>query len=524
MFKKSWLLFFLIGVFKINAQYTDIINSNRPGLSESPFSVGLNVLQIEGGFRSNFFKDQKINNSFKNRRFEQRFRFGLITEKLEFSATTFQDFNSVTNYKYDDIGYFGYGLSLGSKFLIYKHNVDDTYEDKLAKMRSWKKRHAFDWNRMIPSVAVSVSGNFDISPAESPINNAYNPYTTHALSSFQIALLLQHELNENWTVNSNAIYERTFFAENRFLGIMSSNYVVNKRWAVFAEGRLQIKPSIQAEAEIGTAYLFNTNLQIDGSVYTGFTEFGTTIGFATGFTWRIDNHVDKYVTLQRNEKGELVPPKFEEKPNFFKRSSKGIGKGFSSAGKSVGLFFKNIGQNTGHGLKVAGIATGNFFRNLFKKKENRTYKEYPKRNKKTLEQPEKGRKYRKEYLKHHGLLLEKEKDSAKTKKENFFTKLFKKKEKDSISEKDIELTKKEDNLKSDTDQIEKSPILDKKETSDTATITKEEETSEESNSETEDSEKPKKKESFFSKLFKRKKKKNPEEEETIESVPLETEE
>ena len=31
------------------AQYTDVINSNRPGASQSAFSVGTNVLQFEIG-------------------------------------------------------------------------------------------------------------------------------------------------------------------------------------------------------------------------------------------------------------------------------------------------------------------------------------------------------------------------------------------------------------------------------------------------------------------------------------------
>ena len=34
---------------KISAQYTEIINSNRPGDSQSAFSVGSNVIQIETG-------------------------------------------------------------------------------------------------------------------------------------------------------------------------------------------------------------------------------------------------------------------------------------------------------------------------------------------------------------------------------------------------------------------------------------------------------------------------------------------
>lgn len=515
MIKKSWLLLLLLCVLKMNAQYTDIVNSNRPGLSESPFSVGLKVLQIESGFRSSFFKDRKINNSLKNRRFDQQFRFGLITENLEFSVSTFQDLNSVNNNSYDNIGYFGYGISLGAKYLIYKHNIEDTYEDKLAKMRSWNRRYEFDWNRLIPSVGISVSGSFDVSPPEYPVLNTYNPYDISTLSSFKIALLLQNDLNNFWAVNTNIIYERTFYKENRIAGIISSNYVVNKRWAVFAEGRGQLKPYFQMEGEVGAAYLFNTNLQIDGSIHSGFTSQGTLLGFSTGFTWRIDNHVDKYLTLERNEKGELVPP--VKGPNFFQKSGKGIGKSLGAASKSVGGFFSEFGQNTKHAFNVATIATGNFFRNIFKKKENRTYKELPKRKKKELEKPTKGKKLKKEYLKHHGALFE-ETDSTQTKKKNFFLRLFQKKQKDSIIDNEIiEEVPIQDSIKTNTDNTEVSDAPEKEDqielTTDTDTELKEE------------AQKPKKKKkSFFSRLFNKKKKEATITEDSGEQTPVNTEE
>ena len=42
----SALLLVSFGLF---AQYTDVINSNRPGVSRSAFSVGTNVIQLEAG-------------------------------------------------------------------------------------------------------------------------------------------------------------------------------------------------------------------------------------------------------------------------------------------------------------------------------------------------------------------------------------------------------------------------------------------------------------------------------------------
>ena len=48
--KKYLKFLFLLCVMNSYSQYTDIINSNRPGQSKSAFAVGQNVAQLESGF------------------------------------------------------------------------------------------------------------------------------------------------------------------------------------------------------------------------------------------------------------------------------------------------------------------------------------------------------------------------------------------------------------------------------------------------------------------------------------------
>ena len=48
--KKYSKFLFLLCVINSYSQYTDIINSNRPGQSKSAFAVGQNVAQLESGF------------------------------------------------------------------------------------------------------------------------------------------------------------------------------------------------------------------------------------------------------------------------------------------------------------------------------------------------------------------------------------------------------------------------------------------------------------------------------------------
>ncbi|MBF11158.1 MAG: hypothetical protein CMC63_02910, partial [Flavobacteriaceae bacterium] len=63
MILKKLFLFFLVISFGINAQYTDQINSNRPGASIGAFSVGKNVIQSELGFSFRHYTHNGYNNS-----------------------------------------------------------------------------------------------------------------------------------------------------------------------------------------------------------------------------------------------------------------------------------------------------------------------------------------------------------------------------------------------------------------------------------------------------------------------------
>ncbi len=85
MKRVSLLFLFIFSSQIINAQYTEIINSKRPGLSESPYSIGTNVFQFETGF---FYRSSN-NKSFLSRPKiiggELFFRYGRFSEKLEFN-------------------------------------------------------------------------------------------------------------------------------------------------------------------------------------------------------------------------------------------------------------------------------------------------------------------------------------------------------------------------------------------------------------------------------------------------------
>ena len=77
-----FLIIFTIA--SIYSQYTEVINSNRPGSSQGAFSVGKNVLQFELGGSLTDLSHKNLNFSYiKEFELKYTIRYGLLMEKLE---------------------------------------------------------------------------------------------------------------------------------------------------------------------------------------------------------------------------------------------------------------------------------------------------------------------------------------------------------------------------------------------------------------------------------------------------------
>ena len=76
--------FFFFTAFWATAQYTETINSNRPGTSHGAFAIGWNVLQAETGVSSYSMEHKNLNNSkVDGLNFNYLIRYGLLNDKLE---------------------------------------------------------------------------------------------------------------------------------------------------------------------------------------------------------------------------------------------------------------------------------------------------------------------------------------------------------------------------------------------------------------------------------------------------------
>jgi hypothetical protein len=308
LFTKSFLAFLFLINNTLQAQYTDVINSNKPGFSESPYSVGTGIYQFETGF---FMKDTRIENSSyrpKSLGVDLLFRTSFFLEKLELNTQlTYQkDKDAFNNISTSGLSNF----TIGAKYLVFQPK----YTDKTKEVRSWKRRKAFDFKRLIPSVAIYIGMNTDL---------VSDIYKTESITP-KAGILLQHNLTNQFNVISNVYYDKigTDFSEISYIITATHNF--RSRWSGFLEHQATfIENQNNINFAAGVAYLFSKDFQINTSAR--YLMEGNASGFYAGLgaSYRINKHKDSYKELDENGKEIKETPitryNDEQKGGFFSR-------------------------------------------------------------------------------------------------------------------------------------------------------------------------------------------------------------
>ncbi len=299
----NFFIFYVLFTSIGNAQYTNVINANKPGNTETPFAVGTNIFQFEnatsyGSFKQNGIKTKSIKNDFD-------FRYGVWKEKLEVSLTHKFRSSNLSPGSQNRTG--TEVLALGAKYLVFNYIQKETPELK----RSWKKRHAFKTNGLIPSVAVSAHFN-------TPLNNSS---FGNSGSSFSTAVITQNHISKELRVNNQ--FEYNFIGSDlpEFIYSLSGSYVLFRRFNPYTEFRFHNLTPKNSDSfnyysfGAGVPFLVNRDL----SVATHFNyNFGKDIsGFEFGInaSYRIDKHKDKWInTKSKKDESdeEELEPKSEE--------------------------------------------------------------------------------------------------------------------------------------------------------------------------------------------------------------------
>ena len=307
-----FIMSFFTGSVMVFAQYTDVINSNKPGFSESPYSVGRGVYQFESNI---FLRNTAINPTFSKPQslgIDLLFRTSFFLDKLELNAQLTYQKDKIAFKNIFTSHYFTSGLSrmtIGGKYLVYQQ----TYKDMSKEIRSWKRKNAFDITRLIPSVAVYLGMNTDF------VNDIHK---TGSITP-KVGILLQNNLSRNFNVITNFYYDNIGedFAQYSYIVTLTQSF--SNRWSAFFENQMVFqKYQNNINLGAGLAYLYSRNLQFNTSARFLFE--GETQGYyaGLGISYRIDKHQDPFIELDNKGKALKETPisNYNKKQNnFFNR-------------------------------------------------------------------------------------------------------------------------------------------------------------------------------------------------------------
>ncbi|HEY9183950.1 MAG TPA: transporter [Salegentibacter sp.] len=300
-------LFIFSMVFQTRAQYTETINSNRPGESQGAFAVGKNVLQLEAGAymgndnHSLFYTDTDILGA------SYGLRFGFLTEILELNFFgSFQQEKSLLSRGVIEEEYERANFkqnTIGAKFLLF--DPHRSLEEDKPNLYSWKANQGFKWKTLIPAVSVYAGANFSWWD---------NPYMFQGESGIspKAAIITQNNWGR-WVLVINLIADKFTEEFPTYAGIVTLTHAVTPKFAVFGEYQGLIS-DIYADDLFrgGAAYLFGNDFQLDISAMVNVKDTPSRWQVAAGISYRMDMHKDEeYIEEEgesrwRYEEGEFI--------------------------------------------------------------------------------------------------------------------------------------------------------------------------------------------------------------------------
>jgi len=323
-----FLALLLFSFYNVSAQYTETINSNRPGFSQGAFSVGKKVIQLEAGFglgkEEHYIPTTTETNAFI---IDYNVRYGVWKEELEVSLIGAYQSNSITetngsvSNKTKASNFTS--NTIGAKYLFY-----DPYRKKeLEKpnLYSWKANNSFQWKDLIPAISIYAGANFDT--ADNPLTHIQDNKLTFFSKEIEtgieisptVAIATQNNWG-SWVFVINIIGDRITLDESSYSYILTLTHTFNAKLSAFIENQ-GISSDFYADQLFrgGAAYLINKDFQVDASFLMNFKDTPSRLYGRIGVSYRIDLHKqDEYI----EDKGKAGRDKKKEEKGKGKKKDK----------------------------------------------------------------------------------------------------------------------------------------------------------------------------------------------------------
>ncbi len=326
-------IFFLSGL--VYSQYTDQINSNRPGLSVGAFSVGKGVVQFEGGFHRRSLSHEGYNNSTSNGTAAVlSIRWGFLSERLEVNYQgSYTKDKLISKMSSSDITYKRKGFLqnfLGVKYLIF----DPFKKEEEVNLYSWKANNSFKIKDLMPAVSMTLGANFSLEK-DNPYpfgdmfdilyNSVFYPLQesiTEPFVSLGGTLATQSHFLGTWVFVTNFSYNRYLSDYPEKSYVLTLTHAFHPLWSVFIENQGVFGERYKDFVfRTGGAFLFSDDIQIDTAVAFNTKSTPGMFFFNTGVSYRLDFH-KAFISAEEIKAKEMKKEEKELKKTLKKSTKK----------------------------------------------------------------------------------------------------------------------------------------------------------------------------------------------------------
>lgn len=285
------LLFFF--PFLLIGQYTEVINSNRPGVSVSAYALGSNVLQFEVGglYEIQNHSENKTDSNIIGADFALRYGLYFETLELVYEGSYVSQNITFNNFGVEETRSDFRRNRAGLKFLIFDPFKNP--ENNKPNLYSWRANNKFQFKNLLPAVSLYGGATFNL--GDNPF------YPEDAMISYRGMIATQSRLTPKSTLITNVAYDRitTDFPEWNYV-ISFQRAFRNPKWSIFIEHQGIISDRYSDNLlRTGIAHLFNENFQMDlnfgGSLKTTPSRYFGSFGLS----YRLDFHKDKLVPINK---------------------------------------------------------------------------------------------------------------------------------------------------------------------------------------------------------------------------------